>query len=463
MAPALPTASTQMQRQARNRPKPPTRINPAGMTGKIGQETSGITPAPGSKQQVINMQRFLNAKGYHVSVDGVLGPQTRAAVADWHTGPKNRPLLSKHTEATDIVLSGKNPPKGKSGGGGGVAPKGGGGSGVKTAASNPASGYKMIDPKAYATAAANEAYGPVIAELLNQQTQTKAQGAQNQTDITGWINQLMGTQKEGAAGDAAALAKAVGQNQQDVAGIAGLFGDTGGHDLEGIAANNLANLRAQGQTTGDFDRHMAAVLQAQGVDQHMAAQHATDASLTDLANKLVAQKAAKGQSYNKALQDAYGTRLQQEAAIQNMQLAGQMAPVQLATAKANLAATQSRTVIAEKQAELAGKQAALQNKVVQAQLRQFKQTQSGEAIPFHTLQAGDRLKLTAAITKGIRSNLKLGKMGTGQAQSYKGNHKVWGAIKAMLSPYDTSDPDVRKFALGILKQLANPKTMSNFN
>lgn len=425
---------------------------PHGPSPEITQNRAGFRQVTSGKFHVRKTQQFLNDVGYHVSVDGVLGPQTRAAIADWHTGPKHRPMLQKHKDATKTVLDGRNPPKPKST----PAPKGGGGGGGgrgKTAsapAPAPVADQQIIDPVAYARAAAQEAYGPVIADLLNQQTQTKAQGTQNQADITSWFGQLEGTRKRSAGADAAALAKAVQTNQQDVAGIEGLFGQSGGHDLAGVAANNLANIRATGQSTSDFNSHMAAVLQAQGVDAHLASQRGTAASLADIAAKLTAQKSAKGSAYQKALQDAYGTRLQQQAAIQNMDLARQMAPVQLATARAGLASTKARTTIALRQMELQGKQAALQDKITRAQLAQFKQTSSGATVPFKTLQAGDRLKLNAAITKGIRSNV----LGTHRTKSAEGNHKVWGAIKAMLSPYDVKDPAVRQFALGILRQLS---------
>src|SRR4051812_32590661 len=114
---ALPTASNQMQQYGKAHPAPK---RPPGPHPEITQNTQGFKNVTSGKDHVMRMQKFLNAQGYHVSVDGVMGPQTRAAVADWHTGPKHRPMLTKHVEATKTVLAGKNPPKT---GGGGAAPK----------------------------------------------------------------------------------------------------------------------------------------------------------------------------------------------------------------------------------------------------------------------------------------------------------------------------------------------------
>lgn len=455
MAFRLPTLSTQMQRHAKRNPLPPVGGGPPGAHGPIKMSPK--------QQQIMRMQRFLNSRGYHVSVDGVVGPQTKAAVKDWHTGPKHRPLLNKHNEATKIVLDGKNPPKGPKAPKGRVGGAGGGRGGGTTASpakAPPGGGFQTIDPAAYAASAANEAYNPIIAELLNQQKQTQAQGGQNIADISSWFGQLENTRQRSAAGDQAALAEAVANNQKDISGIAGLFGQSGGHDLANTAANNLAGIRAQGKATTDFDSHMAAVLAAQGVDARIAAQHATSATLQELGGKIVAQRGAKGQAYQRALQEGRGQKLQQQAAIQNMQLAELMAPVQLATAKANLASTKTQSQLAIKQAEIAGKQAALQDKVTQAQLAQFKKSQQGGgAVPFKDLQAGDRLKLSATISKAVRDNVLAG----ARAGGYQSNHRAWGAIKSLLSPYDIKNPEVKQFALGILRLVSKKFVPGHFH
>jgi hypothetical protein len=440
----------------------------------VAQGTRRIALAPRAVQKaagvyvkqpnnIMTTQRALNKAGFKISVDGLWGPQTQAAFKAYHKGI--HPGVFNKTQAL-ANRSAPITPHHK----GGAAPRGGGGGGgsgkVPPITSSPGAapktpGFNMnanvINPKAYAQAAVNAEFDPQLADLKAQAALGGAQAGQNQADISSWFNQLGQQQSEGAAGSKKAYADAMQAGVSHAGQIASLFGGNNqGDDLANVLQNENSYLTNASATEGSFDDRMSRVFQAAAAEAHLS-QKNRDAQSAYLTNeKLNAAQAAKGSAYAKALQDAYGLattqrgqNIQQQSALQALQLAQGMAPLQVAQAKQNL---QVGAIDARSKAQIAKLQARQLQTQISTQKAQLKDFLSGTGggsgvIPFKKMTIQDQ----ATAQSMVRGAIKDTPMALPTAGRQSRLH-TWNIIKSVL-PYDFKDPTVRQFGLKIMRSI----------
>lgn len=350
---------------------------------------SGVEPGLGqdprqasTQAQVSAMQRFLYNRGYKISVDGVRGPQTNAAVLAFHkrvdplTWSRQQGLVTDPSPAaTDASSSGPVPPAG-----GGKPPKGKGKGkpAGTTPAVDPTTG-ELIDPAAYASGLTNAQYNPQINELLRQITQGKTDQTSHTKQIQDWFNQAMAVQGDMAKANAAAGQNAENAYNEENRNVLNLFG--GPNSDKSTAAEaaafhdiGLGNLTADVNAQGQFDKNLKSIEALYGAQAQRGQFNTDQASLKELAGKLLDMRGAKGSAYAAAYQQGIQNRTQQEAAQQQLDLAKQLAPAQVATAQANartaaanaaVAGTNAKTNLAIARARL--KQANAQTKAILAQ------------------------------------------------------------------------------------------------
>ena len=345
------------------------------------------------------LQQRLRRHGYNVAVDGIMGPQTRAALKASRNGVKAKAFNGRGIRPGGSSGSGTGVTRrggGSGGGGGGGGGSrggggGGGGGGGSRGRTNP--GPQAINANKYAQASTNLQFNGLLNELARQQDELHGQTLQNQADITSWFNQVA----DAAAHSAQSNDQASQQMMQRQGGdFAGLLQALGG-SASGAAGASLGNfqqalsagLAGIGAAQHNFDTTRQTQVGQESAQAHLTQQRGSDQALADLAAKIAQTKADKGQALVKNRFDAGQLRLQQMAAIQNMAIAGQ-------------------TFNLDKQL----KQGQIQNQNIanQALGHQLAQQLKNKGHGFKTLTAGDRAKLG----EGANSVMYGANMGTGK-------------------------------------------------
>lgn len=271
--------------KAATRAKPPTpHVN--------GDRPADVTRPLNQRNETIRMQQFLKNRGYNIQVDGILGPRTASAVADWHKGAgvRNPGQWSGKVAPVDDVrptpkTHNNQPPAKKAAAGqhgansfyAPVKPTTGTQRPVKTGpgrpnlpagvASNYPGGQENFDVDVLANAQMEAKYGPILAEYLRQEknvrnmadnrvaeigdmygTYTKGIETRNQEAAN-----LRGTMAGATAGLAPAIAQGIALDPQATAELANRG------DIESDYAQQM------NQSAGDFDRRLAGAAQAGGV------------------------------------------------------------------------------------------------------------------------------------------------------------------------------------------------------
>lgn len=286
---------------------------------------------------IVHAQRLLNSEGYHVKVDGIMGPLTRAAMRaslnHVHPNVHNRnqdAIASRHPQTGrfqpmrgDRNAPAKSAPRGRGGGGN----RGGGGGGNQA----PAPG--LLNPRKEAQAMANAEYNPSISELQNLVGNVQNQDKYNAKQIGGWYDQMKAQAAQQAAdqgqltqSDIANVTNAIGQDAQ-------LFGGQNAALMGNTASNADSLLQAQGSSDQAFLNQLKPLLDAQAA-QGMQNEHNTaGAQLENYQSQLTAQQQAKGAAYNQAYQQALSDQATQEQNQLAMQQAQAMFPSQLSAAQ----------------------------------------------------------------------------------------------------------------------------------
>lgn len=267
-----------------------------------GERASEVPRPLNARMEAQRMQQFLKNRGYNIMVDGIIGPRTKSALADWHKGKgvRNPGGWSQSVAPVDEVRpgvktnNGQNPapsrpappkdvPKG--------APKLGVDYGKHSfyqpvvgtqkpvvtgkgrpnlpgvPANNMPGGQNSFDVDVLANAQMEAKYGPVLAEYLRQEQNVRNM-ADNRVaeigDMYGMYTKGIDTRNQEATAFRGTMAAATeGLAPAIAAGIA----------LDPQAAAELANrgdiesdyAQQMAGSAGDFDRRLAGAAQAGGV------------------------------------------------------------------------------------------------------------------------------------------------------------------------------------------------------
>ena len=274
----------------------------------------GITNTPAAHGvNVRGLQMFLRHKGFDVTVDGHLGPETKSALRDAIDKGimKNPTLAETHLiqglhgqvlgpKAFDTMIHNAGRPpflqhpidsKGNTAGnamGGlnaGAAGLGSSSSGFvndkgttkalkaatgKAIPSADANFGQMFDVNKMADAMANEQFQPQINDAQLTVNRDPAQAAQNEKDVQDWYNQVLAAQGNAANADTAATNAGVGSiNDATKALVASLGGSANQGAGEAAAAgqNGASTLQAIGNSQSGLDQELAPILAAQAAQQ----------------------------------------------------------------------------------------------------------------------------------------------------------------------------------------------------
>lgn len=455
LGPPLPWQNTGYRRvtpgsgrkQAPNRPKP--------QMVRGGADIPGTAPlAFNDAHHIAAMQQFLRNRGYSISVDGIRGPETNAAVAAFHNHVTAQQFNVRHHGHPAPVT-----PPHPGGGGGGTPPPapprrrpavGGGGGGAPApagAGSGNYTGIPNLNPYAYARGAAGAEYDPQIAAAKLALDTAGKQGTSDLAQILGWYKQLGGTAAAGTAGNAKTFNEAASGLDAADKNTLDLFGGAGANPAAGEAAafNDIGRteLTALGSDQTAFDRNLQTLLKAQGVEAGVREKNTTRTQITDLASQLAALRGAKGKAYTSDLFSGIQAATQQAAALQSLDLARQMAPAQINQANAQATAARATARYAGVNAANEAKAARLNNQRLAQQINQAK--------------AGNDWNLTSDRTqrgefeKALRASI----------QTQGGTFRIepgasWRNVMNMLQQEGLSnDPNAVRIARGIFNETVN--------
>lgn len=309
------------------------KFSPIPNTGVSGGSPAGYHPAVAANQAattVSKTQQMLVKLGYHVGVDGILGPQTASALkaqkagmsaAAWNASQQGQPAPSQTPAQTTVAgVSTQGAPTTKPNSTG-TTPPGNNIQGTDnvtlqqliTAINNTAPGSdagaiaaiakgltnNQINPGQVATAAANAQYNPAISGLKNQVGQSMAQGSTDQKDISGWYNTLVANMNSRAAQESTAGSNEVSQISAVAPGTSAALGFSPGTaganniDAGGAIQANAAKMGAQSEN--DFNQQLIGTTKAQGLASQVNQLNIDRNKTVGLQQQLVAQQQARGQ------------------------------------------------------------------------------------------------------------------------------------------------------------------------
>jgi hypothetical protein len=256
-----------------------------------GSNTPTVRGLPVGTINVSALQQFLKSKGYDLRVDGSLGPQTRAAMANYGVGklpPKyGAPAaLTAALHGMTHAPTGLTPqqfnqhygtPKTKSVVTSPVSQtldqhgntvQGGNGAPVDLRGLN-AIAAQMGDliPTQLADQLANNAAGlqfdPQIHDVQTQIAQNPRQAAQSQHDIADWYGQVQGAQHTATTRDHAISSAGIDSQKQALAAIISSIGGSANEGSASVGAageNNIGTLQALGGIQDQYNQDLAPLL-----------------------------------------------------------------------------------------------------------------------------------------------------------------------------------------------------------
>jgi hypothetical protein len=292
-------------------------------------------PRPMGPDQVRSMQQFLVNKGFHVSVDGIMGPQTKAAAAAFRANHKGgedwsaKQGIGVHPAAKptpdhgfrDANLLAPSGPSRAPADGGPVPPPPGGGTGgalqallssLLSGGGNVGVGY---DPQGFGNAAAapDEAQA---AAYLRQIGANPKQEAQNQSDISSWYGldpgaasyklSVLGRLGQARSRDAQAATDAssnIGDLAKSLAGSIGGAANDGSASVLGAGTDAAGTMAALGESSKQYADDMNPLLAAEARGAQSRERGANSQALLDLQDKLAQ---ARGQATADRAQEVMG-------------------------------------------------------------------------------------------------------------------------------------------------------------
>jgi len=275
------------------------------------------------RQRTLAMQRFLRKKGYLIDVDGRLGPETKAALDDWHKGKNKRdPDKWNMSQArAEAVQQGPRVP-GVGGARGGTTRRDGTGDARDRrdgVALGPAPNFGMpiseaqvgaagptLLPDSFAESlAAAEFDSPIRAAQIDIARQPR-QAAQNLQDIANWYDQVLRSQATASQRDSEINDAGQGSLEQAIGAIVSSLGGEAnqGAGLVGAAgADALGTLGAIGTAQEQYNQDIAPLLKAEGAGARSREMAQQTALAQDLRNQLIDLTRQRGASKGASLFD----------------------------------------------------------------------------------------------------------------------------------------------------------------
>lgn len=331
-----------------------------GSGGKRTVTTPGhYVPVKTGNVKIAKTQAFLQKVGlYNGPINGIKDATTHKAMVAYQARAKAKRQAAAKGGSGSGGKGGSGGGSGGGHGGGHGGGGGGGGSGRGGHGGGGGGGYGgTINPAKYAKSEINAQYNPILSQLRYQRDQAQSQGAQDLADIGSYYQQLQDTlAKQQAAGDQYQQA-ALSQSQADQQGILNSIG--GGASPAAGAVGSFADLMhgaLQGllASQGNY-MHNQSTLASQAQAQALTNQkRLTQQDVQGVNQQINAQLASKSADYIKALSDAQQLKLQQEAAIQNMQIAGGQFGLSMKQGAAQLTNEQLQNAALRKQLKNSG-------------------------------------------------------------------------------------------------------------
>jgi len=306
------------------------------------------------------IQHYLAAHGYKITVDGIMGPQTKAAMAafqkgvsakDWNknkiqSGGKSGPgsLGSRFISQTKSVIKNAPPklPKPKLGAGGPNM------AGLAAIGAN----IGLDTPESAAGSLADLQYGSAVRDAQSQLDKAPAQGAQNQHDIGHWYDQVLASQATAGTRDAE-IGKASTASVGDA--VASIIASLGGSANEGSAAvgqagvDNAGMMAALGSSQDRYNQDMRPLLNAESAGARTSETVRQGNLVRDLHAQLTDAQDKRGSAQVQALMDIRNsnnqlaqTRFGNQMTLEQMRAAQRVAGVKVASTKSGFNNTDPR-------------------------------------------------------------------------------------------------------------------------
>lgn len=398
-----------------------------------------------TRSQVLATQNRLYSAGYHVARDGIMGPQTRSALAAqrarqaasaWNARNARSVAVRTATKATNsrsTIRTRTNyrpPTRGHNARG-----KAGSGSGGQNSQDNSSSGLDYIDesmanqggspmdPNAAADQAAAQ-YQAALAAAQQQLGQNRADRTQHLADIANWYGQVLSSKDTAQGRNKEASAQGV-QSVRDATNaiVASLGGAANqGSPLVAASGNNDANTQqALGTAEDQFQTDLTPILQSEKSGQQVSEGSRMDRLAADIQSQMMdlqgQQAAARAQAidqanqYNSGLQQdnlanlmkirEYNNNLDQQAWDNQLKAAEANAALKMSGQKLNLTRRNTNSLINSRNANAQTARGRLTLAQQQAKARASK----GGFVPWLKLSGSDRQNfINAAVGNAIDPN-----------------------------------------------------------
>ena len=296
----------------------------------LGSSTSTALAAVTGKATTTSTQQMLKRLGFNVQVDGIMGPQTKAALQAQQSGIKAAVWNAHQATGNQTVPVPATTPAGNAGpqnlvseNGNATGSANGTGGSTSTAkdtlfqsilntdmkgvpgdnaskilALQSLLSNNQVDPNLLATADANQQYNPVIQGLRQNIATQQAQGTQDQTDIKSWYDALVNNigvrNDQNQTADTSAI-NAINSSTGGVAQALGLDpGSAGGSNIYQTGNIQSAAAQANKATDSSYGKDLQSVTASQGLTSLVNQRNIDSNKLSDLNSQERAQESARG-------------------------------------------------------------------------------------------------------------------------------------------------------------------------
>lgn len=273
-----------------------------------GQQTTRV-------QRVKQIQQILVNHGYRIKVDGIAGPDTNSALADFHgSKPNSKAWNGGHSDTgaalpVDANKSGTFAVRDGKGNETVVSPTntdptGGGNTGITPAqlrklmggAGGIDAGKYAVNPDKYAAAQVDEQFGPQIAAANKTIGDATGQAKINLADLTKWFGDASSIASTGAKQAKHDDQAAINDHAQAAQSILSAFGGNagaGGQSIDNTAQNGNNLLSATMANHSDFNDMLKGLIGDQGATALTQQNHTDQKNIGDMKSALTALIASK--------------------------------------------------------------------------------------------------------------------------------------------------------------------------
>lgn len=313
-----PKMTSQMQKAAKNG------VSTGSVVSAVTKGDQKVDPNTGETtprvERVKHIQTVLRNHGYDVKVDGIAGPKTNSALADFHgshpnstkwsraNGSSAAPVADLATRQkqsdgpTNAKANANAAASGSSSSAGGTDPNAGMAKLLssitgKSGGINPAKWE--INPAKVGAAQAGSEYDPQISQANQNISDAGKQAKINLADLSKWFGDAGSIAKTSATQSKQDFATAQKDNTAASQAILSAFGGdagAGGASLANTAQNGANTLAAEGANTSSFNDMLKGLISSQGADAQTQQNSKDQASIADMKNALTSLVAAKAKA-----------------------------------------------------------------------------------------------------------------------------------------------------------------------